>query len=136
MTEAKLQQLIIRWLEAALPNGSIWHHSPNEGARHIAFKRKLRLLGTQWGWPDLEIFVPPSGFVRPEEWAPIFLEVKVKRGRPTTNQREMQQQLELAACRVTVVKSITEVEDFLTPIVRLQPNGKASLIKQLEQAMA
>ena len=55
MTEAKLQELIVEWLSAALPADSVFHHSPNEGKRHVAFKQKLATMGTRWGWPDLEL---------------------------------------------------------------------------------
>lgn len=134
MTEAKLQSLIVQWLEAALPAGAVWHHSPNEGKRHVAFKQKLKVLGTRWGWPDLEIFVPPSSFHQPEEWAPLFLEVKIKKGRATENQRATQQQLQSCACRVAEVRSIEEVEAFLAPLIHLETRGRAGLIRQLQEA--
>ena len=57
-TEDELQKQVVEWLNVALPPGCVFHHSPNEGRRHVAFKRKLRQMGTQYGWPDLEIFVP------------------------------------------------------------------------------
>ena len=136
MTEAKLQQLIVQWLEAALPVNSVWHHSPNEGKRHVAFKQKLKVMGTRWGWPDLEVFVPPSGFHIPEDWAPLFLEVKTSKGRATENQRDTQRQLQRCACRVAEVRSIREVEAFLAPLVRLETRGRAGLIRQLEEAAA
>ena len=136
MTEAKLQQLIVQWLEAALPVDSLWHHSPNEGKRHVAFKQKLRNMGTQWGWPDIEVFVPPSGFHKPEDWSPLFLEVKVAKGRATKNQRDIQQRLQRCACRVAEVRSIRETEAFLAPMVRFDTQGRAGLIRQLEEATA
>ena len=136
MTEAKLQELIVEWLGAALPADSVFHHSPNEGKRHVAFKQKLATLGTRWGWPDLEVFVPPSGFHVPEDWGPLFLEVKASKGRATENQREIHQQLKTCACRVAEVRSIREVEAFLAPLVRLNVRGRAGLIRQLEEAAA
>jgi len=136
VTEARLQELIVEWLSAALPADSVFHHSPNEGKRHVAFKQKLRTLGTQWGWPDLEVFVPPSGFHVPEDWAPLFIEVKARKGRATENQREMHKLLKFCACRVAEVRSIREVEAFLAPLVRLNVRGRAGLIKQLEEAAA
>ena len=126
----------MQWLEAALPVNSLWHHSPNEGRRHVAFKKKLRNMGTQWGWPDIEVFVPPSGFHVPEDWSPLFLEVKVAKGRATKNQRDIQQRLQRCACRVAEVRSIRETEAFLAPLVRLDTQGRAGLIRQLEEATA
>jgi len=136
VTEAKLQELIVEWLSAALPADSVFHHSPNEGKRHVAFKQKLATMGTRWGWPDLEVFVPPSGFHVPEDWAPLFLEVKTSKGRATENQRKIQKRLKFCACRVAEVRSIREVEAFLAPLVRLETRGRAGLIRQLEEAAA
>jgi hypothetical protein len=136
VTETALQALIVRWLEAALPVDSVWHHSPNEGRRHVAFKQRLSTAGTRWGWPDLEIFVPPAGFHVAAHWAPLFLEVKAKKGRTTENQRETQNQLQACACKVAEVRSIREVEAFLGPWVKLRVTGRAGLIRQLEEAAA
>jgi hypothetical protein len=136
VTETALQALIVRWLEAALPVDSVWHHSPNEGRRHVAFKQRLSTAGTRWGWPDLEIFVPPAGFHVAAHWAPLFLEVKAKKGRTTENQRETQNQLQACACKVAEVRSIREVEAFLGPWVKLHVTGRAGLIRQLEEAAA
>ena len=58
VTEDELQKQVASWLHYALPPGCVFHHSPNEGTRHVAFKMKLKLMGTKFGWPDLEIFVP------------------------------------------------------------------------------
>ena len=58
VTEAELQRLVVLWLDAALPDGAIYHHSPNEGKRHISYNVKLKLLGMKTGFPDLVLFVP------------------------------------------------------------------------------
>ena len=58
MLEDDLQKYVIQWLEIALPDNSVYHHSPNEGVRHVAFRRKLKAMGMASGWPDIEIFVP------------------------------------------------------------------------------
>jgi hypothetical protein len=62
MTEDELQMHIVQWLDASLPMGSVVHHSPNEGRRHVAYKVRLKKLGMAAGWPDLEIFVPDTGW--------------------------------------------------------------------------
>ena len=62
MTEDELQTYVVHWLQMALPLGSVWHHSPNEGKRHVAYKIRLKKLGMAAGWPDLEIFVPDNGW--------------------------------------------------------------------------
>jgi hypothetical protein len=135
MTETQIQQWIVRWLEAALPAGSIWHHSPNEGRRHISFKKRLALMGTRWGWPDLEIFVPAHGFHKPDYAAPIFIEVKAgRRGRATSQQVKTQKSLQLSGCFVGEARSIEEAEAFLTPLIVLNLSGRARSIKQLQEA--
>ena len=134
MKEAQLQTLIVQWLDAALPAKSVIHHSPNEGRRHVAFQKKLRGLGTRWGWPDLELFVPPDGFWEQDMWRPLFLEVKTGRGRLTDNQRQMFRELRVCSCHVAEVRSISNVEGFLAPMVRLATTGRASLIRQLADA--
>ena len=62
MTEDELQIHIVQWLYASLPMGSVVHHSPNESKRHVAYKVRLKKLGMAAGWPDLEIFVPDTGW--------------------------------------------------------------------------
>ena len=134
MTEAELQTLIVRWLKEALPQGSCWHHSPNEGRRHVAFKRRLSHLGTRWGWPDLQIIVPRNEFLVPTRRAEIFIEVKTKKGRLTPNQREMLEQLKELGCYATQCRSIHEVEAFLAGLINLNlTKSKAGLIRQLEE---
>ena len=139
-TEAAIQKRIVDWLALVLPPDSIIHHSPNEGIRHVAHKRKLRSLGTRWGWPDLEIFVPPSGFLTGEDgfqFAPIFLEVKAKKGRMTESQGEVHRALRNCACHVATVHSIAEVESFLSTLLELNlKNGNAMLLQQLDAAAA
>ena len=63
MKEDDLQKHVIQWLEIALPDNSVYHHSPNEGVRHVAFRRRLKAMGMAAGWPDIELFVPKMGGV-------------------------------------------------------------------------
>ena len=49
MTEDELQIYIVQWLDASLPMGSVVHHSPNEGKRHVAYKVRLKKAG-HGGW--------------------------------------------------------------------------------------
>ena len=58
MTEDQLQYQVVTYLDVSLPNNCVYHHSPNEGKRHINYINRLKKLGTKYGWPDLEIFVP------------------------------------------------------------------------------
>jgi len=139
-TEAAIQKRIVDWLALVLPQDSIIHHSPNEGIRHVSHKRKLRSLGTRWGWPDLEIFVPPKGFLTGEDgyqFAPIFLEVKAKKGRMNENQQEVHRALRNSAWNDASVHSIAEVQGFLSTRIELNiGNGIAMLLQQLDAAAA
>lgn len=132
-TEAAAQASIVSWLDAALPDGSLVHHSPNEGRRHINFRAKLARLGTRWGWPDLELFVPRDAFLASNA-SPIFLEVKAPGGRVTASQQAIHRSLRELQCHVATVKSIEDSMSFLTPLVRLHLDGRADVLRQLEAA--
>jgi hypothetical protein len=133
VTESAIQALIVRWLDAALPATALVHHSPNEGRRHVAFQKKLANLGTRWGWPDIELFAPPEAFLSATQWAPVFLEVKAPAGRMTANQQTVHQLLRECCCQVAVVRSIEDVEGFLSPLLRLRLTGRANLLRQLDE---
>jgi hypothetical protein len=85
MTEAQLQNLVADYLRVALPDGSIFHHSPNEGKSHVAHRVKLRKAGMCTGWPDLEIFCPGK--------PPVFIELKVGKNTITAAQNKTLQAL-------------------------------------------
>jgi len=120
MTEDELQKQVASWLHYALPPGCIFHHSPNEGTRHVAFKMKLKLMGTKFGWPDLEIFVPGDEAVHGMSTS-VFIELKrLKGGKLTPNQEEMRNRLLLAGCHWGLARSVEQVRDILEPIVKLR----------------
>ena len=114
MTEDELQKQVASYLKVALPDGSIFHHSPNEGTRHVAFKMKLKSFGTQSGWPDLEIFCPGT--------ATIFIELKraKPKGKLSFNQALLRDQFENLGLHWSMCCTLNEVVDFLSPIVRLK----------------
>tara|TARA_R100000655_G_scaffold5265_1_gene16296 strand:- start:89 stop:481 length:393 start_codon:yes stop_codon:yes gene_type:complete len=118
ITEDELQKQVAAWLNVVLPDGSIFHHSPNEGRRHVNFKMKLKLMGTQPGWPDLEILCP--------ETLPIFIELK--RPKPKSNlslnQLLIRDQILNLGCHWALCRSLDEVHDFLRPIVALKTNER------------
>lgn len=122
VTEAELQQKVVAWLDVALPAGCVLHHSPNEGRRHISFKKKLRAMGTKYGWPDLEIFVPGDA-ARQGISTCIFIELKRpgrNSGKLSVNQTEMMNRLLCAGCHWGLARSVAEVRDILDPLVRLR----------------
>ena len=120
MTEDELQKQVVSWLDVALPKGCIYHHSPNEGTRHVQFKMKLKFMGTKFGWPDLEIFVPGDEAVHGMSTS-VFIELKrLKGGKLTPNQEEMRNRLLLAGCHWGLARSLEQVHEILAPIVKLR----------------
>jgi len=120
MTEDELQKQVAEWLHYALPPGCVFHHSPNEGTRHVAFKHKLKLMGTKFGWPDLEIFVPGDESKIGCSTS-VFIELKrLRGGKLTPNQEEMRNRLLLAGCHWGLARSVEQVRDILEPIVKLR----------------
>jgi len=134
MREEDLHKLIVQWLQCALPADALLHHSPNEGARKPQYGRKLRALGLRPGWPDLELLIPPSRFHDPCDWAPLFMEIKSATGRATGAQIETQRALRTCGAHVEEVRSIADVEKFLSELVPLKTQGRAGMLKQLEEA--
>lgn len=119
-TEDQLQKRVVDWLRVALPPGCVFHHSPNEGRRHISFKRKLKAMGTQYGWPDLEIFVPGDQS-KDGVSTSVFIELKrPKGGKLNPNQEEMRARLLLAGCHWGLARSIEQVHEILDPIIKLR----------------
>lgn len=120
VTEDDLQMQVAQWLELALPVGCIFHHSPNEGTRHVAFKMKLRRMGTRFGWPDLEIFVP-ADVSKAGISLSIFIELKRPgAGRLNENQQKMRDALLDAGCHWGLARSLDQVEEILSPLVKLR----------------
>jgi len=118
-TEDDLQRQVSSWLDVALPPGCVFHHSPNEGKRHINYINRLKQMGTKYGWPDLELFCPSTATKSGNNEA-IFIELKAKRGVMNENQRRMRDQIIEAGFAWALCKSIEDVTEFLTPLVKLK----------------
>ena len=112
VTEDDLQRQVASWLDVALPDGCVYHHSPNEGRRHINYINRLKKMGTKYGWPDLELFCPGTATKSGNNEA--------KRGVMNENQRRMRDQIIEAGFAWALCKSIEDVTEFLTPLVKLK----------------
>ena len=110
---------IARWLDIMLPPGSVWHHSPNEGNRHVAFTVKQKRMGTKAGWPDIEIFVPGDQTLCGISLS-IFIEVKGSKGKATANQIAIRDKLEEAGGIWQLCRSVEQVQDFLEGLIKLR----------------
>ena len=132
MTEDQFQNYVVQWLDASLPMGSVYHHSPKEGKRHIAYKMRLKAAGTKWGWPDLEVFVCDQGWHDPAAKGPIMIELKrPKGGKLSDNQKDIHDKLRCTGAYVFVAKRLSQVESYLKPLLKLRETGKASIVRQL-----
>lgn len=131
MLEDDLQKYVIQWLEIALPDNSLYHHSPNEGVRHVAFRRKLKAMGMVSGWPDIEIFVPREGWLHPLEKAGIFIELKAKKGRMTENQKAIQRCLRMTGEHIETCYSLQQVKLWLNTLVELKKNPRMQIIEKM-----
>ena len=119
MLEAEIQMGICQWLAFALPANALVHHSPNEGRHSVQYRVKQKRLGMTPGWPDLEIYIPRSGWLDTDAWAPIFFEVKTAKGVISKNQSRVIKSLAAAGCHASVVRSIDEAEAVLGDLVKL-----------------
>ena len=121
-SESDLQAAVVHFLQAYLPPGSVFHHSPNEGNHKVQYRVKQKRLGVRAGWPDLEIFVQPTWFREGVNWSPIFIELKTKTGRVSPAQKQVQADLAAANCPVEICRSVAAVQQFLdTKISRRLP---------------
>ena len=132
MKEDELHRWIVMWLDEALPRGSMFHHSPNEGKRHVSYKLKLKTMGTRSGWPDLELFVPRHAWRDPLQQGAIMLEIKrPKGGRVSENQKEIMERLRDAGAYCFVVKRIGHVKSLLEAMVKLRDTSKMQQIQKM-----
>ena len=131
MKEDDLQKYVIQWLEIALPDNSVYHHSPNEGVRHVAFRRRLKAMGMAAGWPDIELFVPKDGWRFPNEKAGIFIELKAKKGRMTESQKAIQRCLRMTGEHVETCYSLDQVKLWLGTLLQLKSNPRMQIIEEM-----
>jgi len=135
MTEDELQTYVVQWLDAALPLGAVFHHSPNEGKRHVAYKVRLKRLGMAPGWPDLEIFVPDNGWHNLCDKGPIMIELKrPKGGSLSANQKDIQDRLKCTGVYCVTAKRLGHVAAYLKPLIKLRQTTQADIIRQLCEA--
>ena len=120
MTEQQIHRSIVDYLNLALPRGSVVHHSPNEGNHKVQYRIKQKHMGVRAGWPDIEIFVSRTWWRPDQPWSPWFLEIKTPKGRVSTNQSQVHTDLIGAGCRVAIVRSIEETQNFLLQYIELR----------------
>lgn len=120
VSEQQIQMEVIRWLDLALPSGSLRHHSPNESLARPQYRKKQGKMGLQKGWPDLELFIQPTWFLEGVAWSPLFIELKSEKGRVTPEQKQVLATLEAAGCHTAVCRSLEDVKTFLSLLIKLK----------------
>lgn len=118
-SEAAIQEQLINYLDLVLPDGSLRHHSPNEGMHKPHYRAKQARLGMTSGWPDVEIYCPASFFRKGKPPASIFIEMKSATGRVSDKQQLVLEKLDALGCYTQVCKSMEEAVDFLRGILKL-----------------
>jgi hypothetical protein len=122
VSERDIHQSIVDWLQVALPDGSVFHHSPNEGRHKVQYRVMQKRLGVRAGWPDIEIFANRTWWREDTglHWAPVFLEIKTPTGRLSENQKRIHDKMNKAGCHVAVVRSIDETCEALSQLMELR----------------
>lgn len=92
MSEDAEQRIVANWLRLRQPRIT-WTHPPNGGWRNIVTARRLKLLGTRPGCPDLILWTPPPNVPSKVGTA---IEMKAAKGRVSPEQRQFM--AELDAC--------------------------------------
>jgi hypothetical protein len=105
LTEEQIQVQVAQYLDAKLPKGWRWHHTPNGSHRLKSVAAKLKAQGVKPGIPDVCI-LRPNG-------SPIWLELKAFGGVLTVSQKEFMAWCAEAKQPFKVCRSVGEVEVFL-----------------------
>ena len=121
-SEYGLHVQVVHFLRHALPKNSLVHHSPNEGRHHVQHRLRQTAMGMTAGWPDLEMFVHPSGFLAGVQPAGIFVELKSPRGRLSQRQAVCVERLKELGQYAAICRSVEDVAEFLADKIRLQAN--------------
>jgi len=113
-SEDALHRAVVDYLNRALPKDALLHHSPNEGLHKPQYRAKQLAKGMRPGWPDIQILY---------QGRLICIELKTQAGRVSRKQRGLHEEIVLAGGVVTIIRSLEEVEHFLSQLMSL----KASL---------
>lgn len=84
-TEDEAQAAVFQWAELAIgayPCLKLLYHIPNEGKRSVSYGARLKRLGMKKGVSDICLPVPRGGYHG------LYVELKVKGGKPTPEQKE------------------------------------------------
>jgi len=108
ISEHQLQASLCAYLKVAAKPGIFWTAIGNGGRRSIGVAMKLKREGVQRGTPDL-LFVLPEGRT-------AFLEMKIKGGKLSPEQKAVRDQFRALGHNWAVAKSFDEACDFLRSV--------------------
>ncbi len=109
--EQALHRAAVQYLDAVLPDNSVFWHTPSGGYRTRAEAAIFAGLGVMGGIPDILILYRSKL---------IAVELKAPKGRLTEKQKAMHVRLMLAGAIVTTVTSLDELENFLAQVIPLK----------------
>ncbi len=113
--ETEEQAALIEWAGLATVNGirpgEYLIHIVNEGKRGAKAARDAKRMGLRKGIPDLLLALPRGGF------AGLWIEMKAKDGKPTTEQKEWVERLNHAGYHAVISYGFeaakAEIENYL-----------------------
>lgn len=103
-SEDDFQIAVAERLDAGLPAGTLWWHTPNGGKRTKGVAGKLKAMGVKKGVPD--VFILHLGL-------PYFIELKQPGNSPSPEQRDFHATLKSQGVPIAVAKSLADVEAAL-----------------------
>lgn len=112
-TEYAIQTAFVRWFRAMYP-GVLCYHTPNGEYRHPSIAKKLRLLGTVPGIPDL--FIPAWRY---------WIELKRPNGRLSPYQKEVIADLRQVGYKVQVYRGFGDREKAMIAEVAAKSHVEA-----------
>lgn len=105
LTEEQIQVAVAAYLNAKLPKGWMWFHTPNGSHRLKSVAAKLKAAGVKPGVPDVQILRPTG--------SPIWIELKAFGGTLTVAQANFRNWCVENKHPHRVCRSVGEVEVFL-----------------------
>lgn len=111
--EDTLQKSVVRWFDYQYPQYKLrLHHSPNGGKRNAIEAAKFKQMGVRAGFPDLILLIPNKLY-------PFCgIELKVKTGRQSENQKEYQKEFESIGAKYVIVRSLDEFIEVVTEYLK------------------
>lgn len=122
-TEAGTQEILFNWLQYQLkeyPELELLYHIPNGGKRDKATAIALKRQGVKAGVPDLCLPVARNGFHG------LYIELKVGKNKPTSNQKEWIEKLTAQGYYVAICYGWSEAAERLIWYLNLGITAKVT----------